>query len=157
MGAAARDVTAVELFGFNAMVMAAEVDARFDSRRALAEHAAHLNRMHRPKLFARPGYELLSGALVWPDEFRRDTPTHVCRGLRPVWAYRTSLMLDAPRADLAEWWEFGLAHFPRWVGFRPERRRATPKLLELYRRERVGVQKCLRDLERNEGSTAPLT
>lgn len=98
----------------------------------------------------KPFYELMSGALIWRDETRRDTPIHVVWALRAIWAYRTSLMLGKPRAELAEFWRFGLAHFPRWVGFRPERREASPKLLAIHRRGEVSMRKCLRDLERQE-------
>jgi hypothetical protein len=64
----------------------------------------------------------------------RRTATDVIWALRFLWAYRTSLMLNQPRAELAEYWQFGLAHFPRWVGFRPGRRQPTPRLLAIYHR-----------------------
>jgi hypothetical protein len=59
-------------------------------------------------------------------------------------------MLGAPREELAEFWQYGLKHFPQWVGFRPERREPTPELLETYRRGDVSLRKCLRDLERED-------
>jgi hypothetical protein len=134
----------------SAAAMAADDDANFDPYRTLAEHAAHLNGVRRPGWFSKPFYELMSGALVWRDERRRDTPVHVVWALRAVWAYRTSLMLGAPREELAEFWQYGLKHFPQWVGFRPERREPTPELLETYRRGDVSLRKCLRDLERED-------
>ena len=57
-------------------------------------------------------------------------------------------MPGPPRDELAEYWHFGLSRFPHWVGFRPERRTATPRLRRIYRRRDVSVRKCLRDIER---------
>jgi hypothetical protein len=124
----------------------------FDPYRTLNEYSGHVNgiRWARSGL---PFYDLMSGGLVWADETRRNlrrTPTEVIWALRALWAYRTSLMLNEPREELVEFWEYGLAHFPRWVGFRPERREPTSKLLEIYRRGDVSLRKCLRDLEREE-------
>jgi hypothetical protein len=133
-------------------MMPDDVD-NFDPIRTLEEYAGHLNGICRPRLLGAPYYEIMSGALVWTDETRllfRRTPVTVIWALRPLWAYRTSLMLDKPRDELAEYWRFGLAHFPRWVGFRPARRRATPTLLAIYRRGDVSLRKCLRAMEREE-------
>ena len=124
---------------------------KFDPDLTLEEYAGHLNAIRRPRWFGGPYYELLSGALVWTDETRhffRRTPVQVIWALRGLWAYRTSLMLEKPREELAGYWQLGLARFPRWVGFRPERRQATPALLKIYRRGDVSTRKCLRDLER---------
>ena len=57
-------------------------------------------------------------------------------------------MLDKPRDELAEYWRFGLEKFPKWVGFRPQRRVATPRLLRIYRAGDIRTRKCLRDTER---------
>lgn len=119
-------------------------------RIVLAEHADHLNRIHWPRPFGKPFYELMSGAVVWRDETNAQTPGEVIGALRFIWGYRTSLMLDEPREELEELWRFGMSAFPRWVGFRPTRRTATPKLLRIYREGDVGLRKCLRDLERED-------
>jgi hypothetical protein len=124
----------------------------FDPYRTLDEYADHLNRIRWPR-FGLPFYDLMSGGLVWTDETRHlfeRTPTETIWALRALWAYRTSLMLGNPREELAAYWRFGLSRFPRWVGFRPARRRATARLLEIYRRGDVSLRKCLRDSERNE-------
>jgi hypothetical protein len=124
----------------------------FDPYRTLHAYADHLNRIRWPRFWL-PFFDMMSGALVWTDETRyivRRTPTEVIWALRALWAYRTSLMLDHPREELAEYWRFGLSRFPSWVGFRPARRRATPRLLRIYRRGEVSTRKCLRDLEREE-------
>jgi hypothetical protein len=128
--------------------MDSETDDRFDPRQLLLQHAGHLNSIRRPRWFAVPYYELMSGAIIWPDETNRRTPTEVIWSLRMLWAYRTSLMLKEPRAELAQFWDLGLSAFPQWVGFRPERRAPNPKLLRIYRKGDVGLRKCLRDMER---------
>jgi len=124
----------------------------FDLYQTLSEFSDHLNSIRWPR-FGHPFYDILSGGLVWPDETRqlfRPTPPHVIGALRTLWAYRTSLMLNKPRQELAEFWQYGLEHFPRWVGFHPDRRQPTPALLKIYRRGDVSLRKCLRDLEREE-------
>src|SRR5688572_13853330 len=103
----------------------------FDPYRELAKYADHLNGIRRPRWFARPFYEIMSGALIWTDERTRQTPVEVVWALRFLWAYRTSLMLNEPREEIGEYWQFGVSTFPEWVGFRPERRIATPKLLRI--------------------------
>lgn len=115
---------------------------------ALREHAEHLNSIRRPKLFRKVFYELMSGGLVWTDETRASTPREVKNSLRLVFAYRTSLMLGEPREEFKHVWDQCLELFPRWVGFRPERRGPTPMLLETYRRGSVSLKECLRDMER---------
>ena len=127
----------------------------FDPYRTLNQYSEHLDRI-RWAGSELPFYELMSGGLVWDDEIRRDfqrTPSEVIGTLRFLWAYRTSLMLGQPREELAALWEYGLARFPRWVGFLPERRTPTQKLLEIYRRGDVSLRKCLRDLEREEAGS----
>jgi hypothetical protein len=121
----------------------------FDPLMELAAHAAHLDGLNNADMSAKPFYDLMSGALVWRDETNNNTPTGVIWALRPICAYRTSLMLNEPREELAMIWNFGLAHFPRWNGFRPERWQATPELLRIYRAGNVRLRKCLRDTERD--------
>lgn len=119
-----------------------------DLMTALRDHADHLNSISKPKLFKRVFYELMSGALVWTDETNGKTPWEVTNALRAIVAYRTSLMLDEPRTEFAAMWEESMKLFPNWVGFRPERRAATQRLMAIYRRGDVSMRKCLRDMDR---------
>jgi hypothetical protein len=128
-----------------------EDSCNFDPLRVLTEHAGYLNAIAVPDRTEPPFYELMSGALVWPDETRPDTPVEVIWALRSVFAYRTSVMLGEPRTELAKFWEHAISHFPKWVGFLPERRASDPELLAIYRRGSVGLRKCLRDMETAEG------
>src|SRR5678816_1546055 len=99
------------------MKVTIEHDEPFDPYPWLTDYAAHLNGISRRRWFGVAFYDLASGAVVWTDETRRRrTPTEVIWALRSLWAYRTSLMLERPREELAEYWQFGLAHFPNWVG-----------------------------------------
>jgi hypothetical protein len=123
-------------------------DDHCDPVRRLTDHAEHLNAICSPALSPKIAYEIMSGALIWSDETNRDTPVEVIGALRFIFAYRTSLMLNKPREELKPMWELGLSLFPNWVGFRPERRQATPDLLQIYRRGHVSLMKCLRNIER---------
>ena len=129
-------------------------DSDFDPVRTLTAHAEHLNAIRSPGWWPRVDYEIMSGALIWSDEQTGMTPVEVTWALRYIVAYRTSLMLNKPRQELKPMWDLGLSLFPNWVGFRPERRQATPKLLRIYRRGDVSLKKCLRDMEREMGQEA---
>jgi hypothetical protein len=121
---------------------------------ALRDYADHLNSIRRPKVFRKVFYELMSGGLVWTDETQPSTPWEVTNALRLIVAYRTSLLLGEPRGELKPYWDEALELFPRWVGFRPERQEPTPKLLEVYRRGSVSLEKCLRTMERDSGGAS---
>jgi hypothetical protein len=120
----------------------------FDPFRELTTHAQHLNSITQARPDAAPFYEMMSGALVWPDETTDETPTTVIWALRPVWAYRTGAMFDEPRDDCLAIWSHARSCFPTWVGFRPERSVATDSLARIYRDGRVRLRACLRDLSR---------
>jgi hypothetical protein len=130
-----------------------EHDEPFDVYRWLTDYAAHLNGISKRRWFGFPFYDLPAGAGVWTDETRRwprgrRTPTEVIWALRCLWAYRTSLNLGQPREELAEYWRFGLQHFPNWVGFHPKRRVATPRLLRICRDGEAQTDKLADDLNR---------
>lgn len=131
----------------------------FDPIRSLTDHAEHLNIICSPAWWPKVFYEIMSGAVIWSDETNSKTPVEVIWALRSIMAFRTSLMLNKPREELKPMWDLGLSLFPKWVGFRPERRQASPKLLQIYRRGDIGVKKCLRDMERKieKGNVKPLS
>ena len=99
---------------------------------------------------ARSIFDLMSGGLVWADEFP-------CIGspewavVKPNWvyryavAYRASLTVGPERAEFRAVWEQINQHAPNWPGLRLERRgdRARHRLLAGMRREAV----CLRGLD----------
>jgi hypothetical protein len=122
-------------------------DRHFDPVQTLTAHAAHLNAISSSGWWPKVFYEIMSGALIWSDETNKETPVEVIWALRSIVAYRTSLMLNKPREELRPMWDLGLSLFPKWVGFRSERRQPTPKLLQIYRRGDVSLRKCLRDME----------
>src|SRR6516165_9482015 len=123
-------------------------DRPFDPVQTLTDYAEQLNAIRSPGWWPKVSYEILSGALIWSDETNRNLPVEVIWALRFIVAYRTSLMLNKPREEFKPMWDLGLSLFPKWVGFRPERRQPTPKLLQIYRRGHVSLKKCLRDMER---------
>jgi len=123
-------------------------DSHVDPVQALIDHAEHLNAIDRPGSSPTVNYDFMSGGLVWSDETNQTTPAVVICALRYLVAYRTSLMLNEPREELASFWDRGLSLFPQWVGFRPDRRQPTPELLRIYRRGDTSLRWCLRTLDR---------
>lgn len=111
----------------------------------LRMHAAHLDTISQCAKPEDVFYDLMSGALVWRDETEKTTPIQAVWALRTVVAYRTSLMLSDPRTEFREVWDTASNLFPNWVGFVPDRRRPSARLLEIYRRGDVNMRKCLRD------------
>jgi hypothetical protein len=99
---------------------------------------------------ARGSFELMSGGLIWPDEF----PPPWSPGwelVRPQWvyryliAYRRTLTLGEDRASFRPVWEQVARHAPNWPGLRPERRgeRAARRLRAAIRRQ----DRCLAGFE----------
>ncbi len=100
---------------------------------------------------SKAGYEIMSGGLVWPDEFPAFASSDwrvVAGGLvhRYLIAYRASLTLGLERAAYRPIWEQAIRQAPRWPGLRDERRgeRARRRLRAAKRRE----SRCFEDFER---------
>jgi len=77
-------------------------------------------------------YDMLAGALWWSDE-RPDFPQaedHWC--LRPVFRFRTTLILELPEMQFLPYWEEARKQFPKWPGFAVERCSPSVELAELY-------------------------
>jgi hypothetical protein len=90
------------------------------------ESAVAVLREARLDRSAEPQFEPVSGSLVWPDE-RFPEFASVCRRKGYLdfwmpWAYRASLMLDEPDAELAHTWQELKRRCPKWPGFRRARR-----------------------------------
>ena len=122
-------------------------DYKYDGHYQLTTHADHLNSIDTPDPAATATYEFMSGALIWSDETNAETPVYVIWALRQLFAYRTQLMLDDAEPD-NETWDQYCKLFPNWIGFLPERRKPTPELLAEYRRGRISLKACLRNLDR---------
>jgi hypothetical protein len=118
---------------------------KFDLLHVLNANAEHLNAIGEPQASPTIFYDILSGGLVWSDETVKSTPTQVIWTLRRIFAYRTGLILDRPRDEFKGYWKHAISLFPKWVGFRTERRQPTPELLAIYRRGEAELKKCLRD------------
>jgi hypothetical protein len=88
---------------------------------------------------ARPQYDVLSDAIVWPDEFPNDVPAErfdACTCIRYVWRSRTCRLIGlAPEYE--EWWRRAFELFPEWVGFLPERNAASAELAEMFHQRRA--------------------
>ncbi len=101
---------------------------------------------------ARARYDLLSGGLVWPDEFPRSGSSAwavlgVAYAHRYLVAYRASITLGEEREGLRPLWQQVLTGAPGWPGLRPERhgKRARRRLLAGQRLQ----SRCLEELEQN--------
>lgn len=99
---------------------------------------------------ARSQFEVMSGALEWPDEFPRFGSPEFAAVVRNcvhryLLAYRASLTLGEERSEFRPVWEQVTRHAPNWPGLRPERRgeQARRRLRAALRRQ----EKCLSDLE----------
>jgi hypothetical protein len=71
-------------------------------------------------------FDLLSGGIIWDDEFPSEV-TSICINennwaFRAVLGYRASLIRGKPDERLRPAWEQLLHECPEWPGFRPERR-----------------------------------
>lgn len=118
---------------------------------ALRRRAPVLNRRSWRWPLVRPVYHVLADALYWPDEvpfWSRLGDGHDV--LRCLWHYRTGLILGE-RWPFGEYWELGLRHFPRWVGFHPSRCSPSRRFEVIYRAGRRAAARCIRELEREMG------
>lgn len=94
-----------------------------------------------------PFYEIMSGALVWQDEIPWRVPMQIVWALRPVWAYRTGLILGESRPG-RDYWELCRTLFPWWVGFHRVRCRPNRQYVAVYRVGNIGLIRCLKEPER---------
>lgn len=99
---------------------------------------------------ARGRFELMSGGLMWADEFPPpgSAEWEVVRAewvYRYLIAFRRALTLGEERDELRPVWEQVTRHAPNWPGLRPERRgeRAARRLRAAIR----GQEKGLAELE----------
>lgn len=105
---------------------------------------------------ARASYVLMSGGLMWPDEFP-PCSSPAWMEISPNWVYRyliafrASITLGEERAEFRPIWEQVARHAPNWPGLRSERRgeRARRRLLAAKRRE----ARCLADLDVEIGAS----
>jgi len=84
------------------------------------------------------GYDVLSDALVWSDEYPRDIAGRLAEFdcVKLLLRYRTTLLLGKPNDSLRPYWDHGRRRFPNWAGFCPERLTATEELRAQYEHDR---------------------
>src|SRR5437773_2111532 len=100
---------------------------------------------------AKGQYELMSGGLIWPDEFP-ELGSAEWKLVSPDWvyrfliAYRAAITLGEERIEFRPVWEQVVRHAPNWPGLREDRRgeRARRRLLAAKRQQTP----CLEELER---------
>jgi len=112
----------------------------------LREYAEHLDSIRRRRWFARPFYEIMSGALIWPGETVASTLTRLIWSLRFLFHHRTGLIPDE-NWRFADEWKLGRRLFPHWVGFHPSRCQPSPRLAQIYRAGATRFQRELDELQ----------
>ena len=86
------------------------------------EIAAMRAMVHDPS--ASTSFEMLSGAVFWSDEDVLEffsLSRHREGSAHELFAYRTSLLVGEPRAELRYAWGEAMERCPEWIGFRAER------------------------------------
>lgn len=97
----------------------------------------------------RPSYEIMSGGLLWRDEFPPFTTTLPREG-KIVWkeyapryliAFRASITCGEERIEFRPIWEQVVEFAPSWPGLRPDRR--DERMRRLLRWNELGMNRCL--------------
>ena len=84
--------------------------------------AGKLDRL-KPSPDAKPFYDLLAGALIWTDEILdpAELPIGILECLRPVFHYRTTVILGTPKQDYHQYWTEAQRLCPNWPVLDPSR------------------------------------
>jgi hypothetical protein len=89
------------------------------------------------------GYDVLSDALVWSDEY----PSNIAGRLaefdcvKLLLRYRTSLLLGKPDDSFKPYWDHAKERFPDWAGFCSTRLVATEALKAQYEHDRKSAMR----------------
>ena len=77
-------------------------------------------------------FEVMSNALVWSDEVLRNRRARETWCMRPVFRYRTGLIMGLDFDEFREDWRIAKTIFPRWIGFSADRCDRSNFLEERY-------------------------
>ncbi len=117
-----------------------------DPERVLRRYARRLNGRSWRWPFMQPFYDCLADALIWPDEKPFRSRSDLPSALRPLYFYRTGMILGEARSRV-EFWDLGKRLFPDWVGFAPERCRPSRRRIAIYRAGNIATLRCLKELD----------
>lgn len=117
-----------------------------DFRQALKELRERLLAL-RPDPQAKPTYEWLSDAILWPDEIEGIRGERMWP-LRTIWHYRTGLIIGEDRTQYAAHWQIAQQVLASWIGFLPERCRPDAGLAAIYHAGARQLDRSLRLLDR---------
>ena len=81
-------------------------------------------------------YDIMSDALVWSDERPRHRRARELWCMRPIFRYRTGLIIGLELSEFREVWEAAKRLFPQWIGFREDRSSRNVELEKEYHRLR---------------------
>jgi len=99
---------------------------------------------------ATPFYEMMSGALMWPDE-KASLPSLELGWFRATLAFRSSLILNSPRTEFEPIWQAVKKIAPKWPGFRPERCTPSAELVEILNKQKGKSARGLDRIDRAIG------
>jgi hypothetical protein len=106
---------------------------------------------------ATPFYEMMSGALMWPDE-KAKIPFAELGWFRAALAFRSSLILNSPRTEFEPIWHALRKLAPNWPGFRADRCIPSAELVEILNKQKAKSARCLNRTDRAmSGKWKPLS
>lgn len=82
-------------------------------RNTLEEYVAWLNEACLPSPHPKVLFDITSETLIWSDEITNVPSVELIWALKPLFVYRTGLILQKPSVDSRPIWEFGLSLFPK--------------------------------------------
>lgn len=112
------------------------------------QHARRLNDLQYRES-ARRFYEVMSGAILWEDE-QAQLPFSEIGWFRCALAYRSSVILGAPRTEFESIWRALHEIAPDWPGFRKERSEAGGELARFLQESK---KKSAREIDRLDAAT----
>ena len=114
-----------------------------------ARIAAEMDRI-RALAGAEIGYDVLSDAITWSDEYPSDLAGRLeefdC--IKILLRYRTSVLMGDPDESFKPYWDRAMELFPNWAGFRPSRLVASDELKEFYEHSKKHDMRYLKKILR---------
>lgn len=121
-------------------------------RRRLQRHAGEINAISLVDPGARVFHDVMSNAFIWRDEVPTMDDVSLIWLLRPVWHFRTSLIIESPSRKHAPYWDEAMACCPDWVAFLPERRQPRDSFKRWYRMKKAALARWMESDEPELGS-----
>jgi hypothetical protein len=84
-------------------------------------------------------FDAMTESVIWHDELPKpsDRGGENFWGLRPIFRYRSSVLMGSPEMEWEPYWQLAKSLFPCWVGFRAERLEPKEEIIKLRRNHQV--------------------